>query len=161
MKIRNIIAVALVTTILASCMPVPTIVPTETILPAPTFTPVPTTTPIPETPTEQFVEPQLDREIQIKLGESVTLEGGTLTIKFISLAGDSRCPQGVLCVWRGNAEVILDVSNTEISLNTALEPNERAVGQYTVQLRDVIPYPQAGEQYKSQNYSIKIVVSKK
>jgi hypothetical protein len=46
-------------------------------------------------------------------------------------------------------------------LNTALDPNEKAVGDYTVQLRDVIPYPKAGQEYRPEDYSIKIVVSKK
>lgn len=161
MKIKKIITVSLVATILASCMPATKIVPTATTVSAPTITPVPTSTPIPIIPTEQLIESQLDEEIQIKIGESVTLEGGNLTIKFKSLAGDSRCPQGVVCVWEGNAEVILEVSKNEVALNTALDPKEKVVGDYNIQLRDVIPYPKAGEELKPENYSIKIVVSKK
>jgi len=139
----------------------PTDVPATTIVVLPTFTLIPTTTPIPIIPREQFIEPQLDDEFWIKIGESVTLEKGSLTIKFISLAGDSRCPEGVICVWMGNAEVILEVSKNEITLNTLLDPNEEVVGDYNIQLRDVIPYPKAGVEYMPENYSIKIVVSKK
>ncbi len=155
MKIRKIITVSLVATLLASCLPAAQMVST------PTITPVPTSTPIPTIPTKQLIEPKLDEEIQIKFGESVTLERGKLTIKFKSLVGDSRCPQGVLCVWAGNAEVILEVSKNEIALNTALDPNEKVVGDYNIQLRDVIPYPKAGEEIEPEDYSIKIVVSKK
>jgi hypothetical protein len=161
MKIRKIITVSLVTTILASCMPAAKIVSTATIISAPTITPVPTSTPIPIIPTKQLIEPKLDEEIQIQIGESVTLEGGRLTIKFKSLAGDSRCPQGVVCVWAGNAEVILEVSKNEFALNTALDPKEKVVGDYNIQLKDVTPYPKTGEELKPEDYSIKIVVSKK
>jgi hypothetical protein len=155
MKIKKIITVSLIPIILASCMPATEIVPAATIVGASTVTPIPII------PTEQLIEPQLDEEIQIKIGESVALEGGRLTIKFKSLAGDSRCPQGVECVWEGNAEVILEVSKNEITLNTALDPKEKVVGDYNIQLRDVIPYPKAGEELTPENYSIKIVVSKK
>jgi len=135
--------------------------PATKIVSTPTITPVPTSTVIPTIPTEQLIEPQLDEEIQIKIGESVTLEKESLTIKFKSLVADSRCPQGVVCVWEGNAEVILEVSKNEIALNTALDPKEKVVGDYNIQLRDVIPYPKAGEELKPEDYSIRIVVSKK
>ncbi|MDQ3006215.1 MAG: hypothetical protein M3R47_12650 [Chloroflexota bacterium] len=161
MKIRQIITVSLVATLLASCVPAAKLLATATVVPAPTMTPVPASTPIPIIPTKQLIEPELDDEIQIKFGESITLEKGKLRIKFKSLAGDSRCPQGVVCVWAGNAEVILEVSKIEIALNTALDPNEKVVGDYNIQLRDVIPYPKAGEELKPEDYSIKIVVSKK
>jgi hypothetical protein len=139
----------------------PTDVPASTVVLPPTFTLTTTTTPIPIIPREQFIEPQLDDEFWIKIGESVTLEKGSLTLKFISLAGDSRCPEGVICVWMGNAEVILEVSKNEIRLNTLLDPTEEVVGDYNIQLRDVIPYPKVGVEYMLENYSIKIVVSKK
>ena len=155
MKIRKIITVSLVATILASCRLA------TMIVPAATSSPVPTSPPIPTIPTKQLIEPKLDEEIQIKFGESVTLEKGKLTIKFKSLAGDSRCPQGVVCVWAGNAEVIVEVSKNEIALNTLLDPKEKVVGDYNIQLRDVIPHPKAGEVLKPEDYSIKIVVSKK
>lgn len=151
----KIITVLLIVTILASCAPAAQIVPSAT------STPVPTSTPIPVIPTKQRIEPKLNEEIQIKFGESVTLEKGRLTIKFKSLAEDSRCPQGVVCVWEGNAEVILEVLKKEIALNTALDPNEKVVGDYNIQLQDVIPYPKAGEKLKSKDYSIKILVSRK
>jgi len=160
MKIRKIITVSLVATLLASCVPAAKIFATATIVPAPTLTPVPASTPIAITPTKKLIEPKLDEEIQIKFGESVTLEKGKLTIKFRSLAGDSRCPQGVVCVWAGNAEVILEVSKNEIALNTILDPKEAVVGDYNIQLQDVIPYPKAGEELKPEDYSIRIVVSK-
>jgi hypothetical protein len=160
MKIRNIAIVSFIAALLAACLSTPPIVPTKTISPITTFTPVPTATRIPVTPTEQIVEYQLEQEIQIRLGESITLENGALTIRFKSLAGDSRCPEGVVCVWQGNAEVILDVSGNEISLNTALEPKEAVMGTYTIRLQDVFPYPKMDEAHAPEDYSIEIIVSR-
>ena len=143
---------------LVTAIPIPSDTSEPTVVPATTIVLTPTPTLIPR---EQLVEPQLDDEFWIKMGESVALEKGSLTIKFISLAGDSRCPEGVVCAWMGNAEVILEVSKNEIRLNTLLDPTEEVVGDYNIQLRDVIPYPKAGVEYMPENYSIKIVVSKK
>ena len=95
MKIRKMITVSLVAILLASCAPMARFLATATI------TPAPTSTPITLTPTKKLNEPKLDEEIQIKFGESITLEKGKLRIKFKSLVGDSRCPQGVVCVWAG------------------------------------------------------------
>lgn len=160
MKIRNIAIVSFIAAMLAACLSAPRIVPTETISPTSASTPVPTATRIPVTPTEQIIEYQLEQEIQIRLGESITLENRAMTIRFKSLAGDSRCPQGAVCVWQGNAEVILEVSGKEISLNTDLEPKEAVVGQYNIRLQDVIPYPIMDEEHAPESYSITIVVSR-
>ena len=146
---------------LATATPIPTDTSAPTDVPATTIVLPPTTTPTPIISREQVIEPQLGDEFWLKMGESVTLQKGGLTIQFKSLAGDSRCPEGVLCVWMGNAEVILEVSKNEITLNTLLDPTEEVVGDYIIQLRDVIPYPKAGVEYLPENYSIKIVVSKK
>ena len=161
MKIRKMITVSLVAILLASCVPAARFLATATIVPEPTTTPAPTSTPIVLTPTKKLIEPKLDEEVEIKFGESITLEKGKLTIKFKSLVGDSRCPQGVVCVWAGNAEVILEASKNEIALNTALDPKEQVVRDYNIQLRDVIPYPKAGAELKPEDYSIEIIVSKK
>jgi hypothetical protein len=143
---------------LNGCAPLMTAIPTPVDTSAPTVVPTTTSTPI---PTEQLVEPQVEDQFWIKMGESVTLEKGSLTIKFVSVAGDSRCPAGVVCVWMGNAEVILDVSKNEIRLNTLLDPTEAVVGDYNIQLLDVTPYPKAGIEYMPESYRIKIVVNKK
>ncbi len=109
---------------------------------------------------EQLIEPQLDDEIQINIGGTVTLEKGDITITFKSISEDSRCPEGATCIWEGNAKVLLEVSKNEIALNTSLNPKEETIGRYTVQLRDVLPYPKLKAETGSEPYRIKIVVSK-
>src|SRR5215212_7557764 len=49
MKIKNIVAILLVTMVLISCAPAATVIPTETAIPTSTFTPIPPTATI--TPT--------------------------------------------------------------------------------------------------------------
>ena len=109
----------------------------------------------------QLVDPRLGEEIQLKLGETVTLERGDISITFKSLEEDSRCPHGAICIWIGNAKVLLQVLQSEIALNTTLEPREIKMGDYLIQLLEVNPYPIVDVEYKPENYSIKIMISKK
>ncbi|MEW6211959.1 MAG: hypothetical protein AB1631_26625, partial [Acidobacteriota bacterium] len=67
------------------------------------------------------------QEITIKVGREVSTDG--LKIKFESVTDDSRCPQGVDCVWSGNAEAVFKVKSTgdevaTVKLNTDLNPKE-------------------------------------
>src|SRR5688500_2242117 len=135
MKIRKMITDSLVAILMASCGPMAKFIATATI------TPAPTSTLITITPTKKLNEPKLDEEIQIKFGESITLEKLKLRIKFKSFVVDSRCPQGVVCVGAGNAEVIIDVSKNAIALNAALDQKEQAVGAYNIQLQNLLPTP--------------------
>jgi hypothetical protein len=73
-KIKNIVTISLIATLWASCTPAASIVPTATMMLPLTSTPILTPTPISMIPTEPRIEPQLDQEIQIKIGKSVTLE---------------------------------------------------------------------------------------
>lgn len=46
--------------------------------------------------------------IKIPLGESIHLEN--VSIKFVEVLEDSRCPKNVTCVWAGRARVLVEVT---------------------------------------------------
>ncbi|MDT5293210.1 MAG: hypothetical protein QOJ76_90, partial [Acidobacteriota bacterium] len=52
---------------------------------------------------------RVGREFKIKVGRQVTLKGDGLRVRFVAVGNDSRCPEGVTCVWAGDAEVMLEV----------------------------------------------------
>lgn len=55
--------------------------------------------------------------IRIPLGEAVTIKG--ITIKFMEVLEDSRCPLDVTCVWEGRAMVKVLVSKKDEELYEA------------------------------------------
>jgi hypothetical protein len=103
----------------------------------------------------------LDEEFRLQPGESMSIGDGAMLIKFKMLAEDSRCPEGAVCVWQGNARVILEVDRSELALNTFLEPKQSTMNGYTIRLVDVDPYPKIGSSIPPGNYSIRIIVTKK
>jgi hypothetical protein len=106
----------------------------------------------------------LNQEFEIKVGEKVSVQG--LKISFETVAEDSRCPQGVECVWAGNAKVILKVSKAgrrtaRINLNTGLEPKHKLYYGYDIKLVSLNPYPKKGEKIKGSDYVATLIVTRK
>ena len=114
----------------------------------------------PTSPTGQKIE----EEFVLKYGQSTQIQySDTFTIKFQSVAEDSRCPKGATCVWEGNAKIVLQVVQQDSLVNTTLEPKEliysgREGIKYRIKLVSVSPYPNINEQIKLEDYSIKLIV---
>lgn len=68
----------------------------------------------------------LDQEIQLAPGEQAAFAQQGLTVEFVRIAGDSRCPSDVTCVWAGEVKVLL---STRIKASKA-EQHEIAAGQH-------------------------------
>jgi len=100
----------------------------------------------------------LDRPFALEVGEAAFLEDG-LKVVFESVVGDSRCPSDVECVWEGNAEISIAVSqNLETPALLSLNSNpgfatEVTYLSYVVTLIVLEPYPRAdsvtGEPYRA------------
>lgn len=102
-------------------------------------------------------EVALDRDFELRSGESVTVSGAALVVRFVAVADDSRCPADAQCVWAGDATVRLMVrpergSEQSVDLHTQLEPNETAFGGYRIRLRLLAPLPRAGQRVAPRDY---------
>lgn len=94
---------------------------------------------------------QLDSPFQLPLAGTATLPNQQ-TLTFARVEQDSRCPSDVTCVWPGQAEVIVMLSQPgqpaqELSL--IQRPGDestaaRSVSGLTVKLMDLTPYPTIG-----------------
>src|SRR5262245_13119919 len=50
---------------------------------------------------------RLGQEFELKINDEALIEGEGLTVSFDSVLEDSRCPEGVDCIWHGNAKIRL------------------------------------------------------
>lgn len=108
----------------------------------------------------------LDQEFDIRVGQWVTIEGERLRVTFNRVAEDSRCPEGVQCVWAGNAKVVLRLSKARkrastMSLNTGVDPKLAAYRGYEVKLVKLDPYPKEGRPVRKRDYVATLVVSRR
>ena len=112
---------------------------------------------------------RVGREFKVRVGRSVTLERGSLRLRFASVAEDSRCPVNVHCVWAGNAEVLVEVAakggagERTLRLNTNASPErpgEGKYGRYTVRLLGLSQQPRDGRKVAAGAYTATLLVVK-
>src|SRR4030042_3546795 len=45
----------------------------------------------------------------LAIGQSASVNGEDLTIRFVDVVGDSRCAAGVVCIWAGEASCLVEI----------------------------------------------------
>jgi len=97
-------------------------------------------------------DPGLDRDVTLGGGQEASVDG--LRVRFADVLEDSRCPTSVACVWSGQARLTVvaqaeDGPPTTVEFNTNPAPGQGfssgRVGDYTVTMRSLEPYPQTPE----------------
>lgn len=96
-------------------------------------------------------------DISVKVGRKVVLKDTGLTVRFVSVGSDSRCPEGARCVWEGDATVRVEVKAGRRAriLNLHTSPRyaqEIEVRGYIVRLISLNPRPKAGTKLKAIDY---------
>lgn len=84
------------------------------------------------------------RALALGEGEEGSLDD--LVVRFVRVAGDSRCPEDVECVWEGNAEIEVEVRKggeaVTLELNTSSGFATRATAfGHAFELVELHPYP--------------------
>jgi hypothetical protein len=84
-----------------------------------------------------------------------------MDFQFVTVSEDSRCPIGALCIWAGNAAVVIKIVDVMDTLNTNLNPKEIFYNSYKITLLKLSPYPQIGVPRDTTQYVAQFVVTKK
>ncbi|MEX0790408.1 MAG: hypothetical protein WD178_06485 [Actinomycetota bacterium] len=103
--------------------------------PAPTLTASPSPTHFPPAESGRSI----GYPFTLQVGETVSIDGENLTVTYTRLVEDSRCAEGVQCVWAGNGRIVLTLVKAgaepvELELNTTLEPRTGRYLDYSVGL---------------------------
>jgi hypothetical protein len=114
----------------------------------------------------KMVPVEVDKPFQLKLNSRAMLKRGGLTLKFLKVKEDSRCPTGVDCVWAGRATVVVHVTkngksfgNVELT-RSATQSTRKSVAGYSLQLVDLSPHPAAGQTSAPSNYVGSFLISR-
>ena len=107
----------------------------------------------------------LGNEFKIKNGEEVVVRGEKLRITFSSVVNESRCPDGVACVWAGNASIAIEVSKKNrkkvlAALNTLSEPKEIPYKGFKIRLVALDPYPSIKTPIDPKDYEATLIITK-
>ena len=114
------------------------------------------------------VEATLETEFQLEIGQTAVIRDEELEFQFWNLPEDSRCASDVVCVWEGQARILLRVGNKgeekqEVEVTSRADHDDLAradLGNYLLDLIAVEPYPVSTETIGLEDYVITLVVSK-
>ena len=114
--------------------------------------------------------------IHFDLNKSFSLDHGAtacapddkgLSIRFDSVSGDSRCPEGVQCIWAGRADAVLTLTHAGVSQKSTLSTGDFSQGGagettfsgFTVKLENVEPPAIQGQKIEQKDYKVRLVVT--
>lgn len=99
--------------------------------------------------------------INLEYGKGIIVNN-SITIEFIDVTADSRCPMDAMCIWPGDGEVVIKLTdgfkNEEIKLHTFLQPSFHRFGDYLIQLKSLSPYPISTHKIEKKEYKVEIVI---
>jgi hypothetical protein len=107
----------------------------------------------------------LGERASLKPGQDLVVRGENLSVRFISVLEDSRCPKGEQCLVAGRARIALDLEKAgekpeRIELETADPPSAADYWGYEITLLGLAPYPVAGRSIIPSDYVATLVVSR-
>jgi len=106
-------------------------------------------------------------EFSIAVGQTASIAGEELKIRFIEVVADSRCPTGATCIWQGEITALVEITCRESPHRKAMtqpgltaEPSRDEFKDYEITF-SVEPYPVVGGEIKNADYRLQLTVDKK
>jgi hypothetical protein len=112
------------------------------------------------------IEAGLGQEVTLSEGQTATIQGESLKIKFIDVTNDSRCPTGVTCIWAGEVKCNVEITDIEGGeLQTLVQSGgtsgfaSTAFNEYRINF-NVQPHPVAGKEISQGEYRLILKINK-
>lgn len=111
------------------------------------------------------VEAQTIQQQKVQIHKQKKFSRSNLTVKFVSLEEDSRCPVGTNCIWAGNAKIKVEISNRgrnkqTFEMNTNLGAKGATYDGYQIELVSLIPAPRKNVRINKNGYVATFAVSR-
>lgn len=105
--------------------------------------------------------------ISLRTGASADVASTGVRLTFERVAGDSRCPRGVTCVWEGDAVAVLRAEAAgaggvvlQLHTNAQFARHGEAHG-LVIRLQELAPYPDADRPIDPASYVATIAVTRR
>jgi hypothetical protein len=112
-----------------------------------------------------FLQAQPTQKVTVQVNQQKTLAKSKITVKFVSLVEDSRCPTDAQCIQAGTAKIQVELKKVgtgtkTFEMNTSGKPKTVTFAGYTIQLIDVNPKPATNIRINRNGYTATFTVSK-
>ncbi len=114
------------------------------------------------------INAELGKEFPLKVGQTAYLASENLSINFVGVPDDSRCPTGVKCIWAGQVACDFQIKLTREHTQTAQfivyqsgasDSSQQLFENYLFHY-SVEPYPVAGKKISQGDYIVHLTVTK-
>ena len=106
---------------------------------------------------------QTENRVTVKVHEQKAVNK-QLSIKFVEMVGDSRCPADMRCVWAGNAKIKVELSGKGksqiVELNTGMKPQSVVYGGYEIKVGALEPRIRTNVRINPDSYTATFSVAK-
>ena len=108
---------------------------------------------------------QTNQQVKVLINKQKIVTKDKLTIKFVSLVEDSRCPTGTNCIWAGNAKIKIQVGKGKTAaktfeISTNLEPQTVSYAGYEIKLANLTPHPATNIRINRNGYTATFALRK-
>ena len=112
------------------------------------------------------IQATLGQEFTLPVGKTATFESESLTVRFVDVITDSRCPAGVECIWAGEAQcrLFFTLIGSAAEMIVVQPGGDVYARDYFIYYKidfKLEPYPQEGQQIAPSDYKLVMTVSKK
>jgi len=106
----------------------------------------------------------IGKEATFQVNQLYTSANGQYTLK-ITEVSDSRCPEGVQCIWQGEVtlkgEWTENGSKSSFEIHSVMSSMTQQPAGYTIEIVDAKPYPKYGTESKPENLVVTLLIQKK
>ena len=111
------------------------------------------------------MEAKTTAQLKLRIAQEKTAPGTTIKVKFLSVIEDSRCPEGVNCIWAGVAKIKIQLRKAgkpakEFELNTNQLDKSITFEGHTIKLVTLTPYPKSSAAINAAAYSATLTITK-
>lgn len=107
----------------------------------------------------------LGKEFTLALGQRASISGEPFKIRFVEVIGDSRCPEGAVCIWAGEVSCKVEITYGETVIQKILvQPGSSGNSTSNFQNHEIAfnvkPYPVVGKQISKDQYRLVLTITK-
>ena len=106
----------------------------------------------------------VDQTVTLAPGQSASITGTGVTLKFVGVTGDNRCPADAMCVLGGSATVQVEASSSSGSRTVTFETGDLEPVEYgalRLELTQLQPYPFSATPIEHEDYRATLRVTRR
>jgi hypothetical protein len=112
-----------------------------------------------------FAKAPRTESVKVQIHKETKLVRSKLSIKFVELVDDSRCPTGVQCIWAGNGKIRVSIKRASgaakiFEMDTNGPNNSVLYAGYKITLTGLTPHPAENIRINRNGYVAAFTVQK-